>query len=153
MHRHQGIISNLDPTRLADNRLASDGAPIVGGDNIVESGNGRVMALREAYKRGAADNYRQYLLDNAETLGLSGNAIEGMKNPVLTRERVTDVDRVKFAQEANESSVSAMSESETASRDAKNMDSSLLENAAKNPDLMTNTAFFRDFFEQVVPQN
>ena len=149
----EGIISNLDPSRLADNRLASDGAPIVGGDNVVESGNGRVMALREAYRRGVADYYRQYLIDNAESLGLSKGAVEALKNPVLVRERVTDVDRVKFAQEANESSVSAMSESETALRDAKNMDSGILENASKNPDLMTNTAFFRDFFEQVVPAN
>ncbi|MDR0651788.1 MAG: hypothetical protein LBG12_00635 [Synergistaceae bacterium] len=149
----EGIISNLDPSRLADNRMASDGAPIVGADDVVESGNGRVMAVREAYRRGAADNYRQYLIDNAETLGLSKDAIENMKNPVLVRERVTDVDRVKFAQEANESSVSAMSESETAARDARNMDTGILENAAKNPDLMTNTAFFRDFFEYVVPQS
>ncbi|MDR3164674.1 MAG: hypothetical protein LBU13_03770 [Synergistaceae bacterium] len=149
----ESIISNLDPTRLADNRLASDGAPIVGGDNVVESGNGRVIALREAYKRGAADKYRQYLMDNAESLGLSKSAIEGMRNPVLVRERVTDTDRVKFAQEANESSVSAMSESETALRDAKNMDAGILESALKTPDLMSNTAFFNDFFEQIIPQN
>ena len=39
------IANNIDPELLADSRLASEGAPIVGADNIIESGNGRVLAL------------------------------------------------------------------------------------------------------------
>jgi hypothetical protein len=38
----ESIISNLNPELLGDSPLASDGAPIIGPDNVVESGNGRV---------------------------------------------------------------------------------------------------------------
>jgi hypothetical protein len=100
----EGIVSHLDPARLGDSRMASDGAPIVGRDNIVESGNGRVMAIREAYKRGAGEGYKKYLADNSETFGIAKAQIEGMKNPVLTRERVTDVERhAKMTQERGKS--------------------------------------------------
>ena len=43
------IMRNIDPRRLGRNIMASDGAPIIGPDMVVESGNGRIMALRRAY--------------------------------------------------------------------------------------------------------
>ena len=88
---------------MGDSKLASDGAPIVGSDNIVESGNGRVLALKLAYGRGQAtekqaQKYRQYLSDNAEQFGLSTEQVSSMKKPVLVRERTSDVDRKSFAE-------------------------------------------------------
>lgn len=113
------IARTLDPELLGENRLASDGAPVIGPDMVVESGNGRTMAIRNAYKWNKADNYRQWIIDNANNFGLNPEYISGMKNPVLVRERISDVDRVKFTSEANESSIAAMSSSEHAIDDAK----------------------------------
>ena len=113
------IGANPDPELLGANRMASDGAPIIGADMMVESGNGRVLALRKAYKDNTAGNYRAYLRDNAEMFGLKAEDVERVKKPVLVRERLTDVDRVKFTSEANESSIATMSASEHALDDAK----------------------------------
>ncbi|WP_202969907.1 hypothetical protein, partial [Endozoicomonas atrinae] len=40
----RGIASKLNPKKLGANPLASSGAPIIGSDRVVESGNGRVSA-------------------------------------------------------------------------------------------------------------
>ena len=113
------IARTLDPELLGENRLASDGAPVVGPDRVVESGNGRTIAIRNAYKWGRADNYREWVINNAARFGLNPDYVVNMKNPVLVRERISDVDRVKFTSEANESSIAAMSASEHALDDAK----------------------------------
>ena len=53
------IAANLEPERLGVSAEADRGAPIVGGDSMVESGNGRVLAIRRAYEQGGepADRY------------------------------------------------------------------------------------------------
>jgi hypothetical protein len=43
------IASNLDPERLGYSAEADRGAPIIGPDGIVESGNGRIPAVRRVY--------------------------------------------------------------------------------------------------------
>ncbi|EJL6750999.1 hypothetical protein ACSVUS_003890 [Vibrio alginolyticus] len=83
--------------QLTDSGLSSHGAPIVGADNVVESGNGRTIAIIKAYREGKADKYRQFLIDNAERFDLSSDKVESMREPVLVRERVTKVNRAKFA--------------------------------------------------------
>ena len=113
------IARTLDPELLGENRLASDGAPVVGPDRVVESGNGRTIAIRNAYKWGRADNYREWVINNAARFGINPDYVANMKNPVLVRERITEVDRVKFTSEANESSIATMSASEHALDDAK----------------------------------
>lgn len=55
------IASNLRPAQLTDSGMSSHGAPIVGPDNVVESGNGRSMGIWRAYEQGQADEYRQYV--------------------------------------------------------------------------------------------
>jgi hypothetical protein len=47
------IASRLDPERLGVSSEADRGAPIIGDDGMVESGNGRVMAIRAAYRENA----------------------------------------------------------------------------------------------------
>ena len=113
------ISNKITPELLGENPLASDGAPVIGSDKMVESGNGRTMAIRRAYQRGNAENYRSWLVDNAEHFGLNPDYVRNMKNPVLVRERTSDIDRVKFASEANESSVSTMGNTDRAVEDAK----------------------------------
>jgi hypothetical protein len=120
------MAKNLEPAFLGESPKASEGAPIVGDDLVVESGNARVIALNRAYNQGTADNYKQWLIDNAENFGLSKDEIASIEKPVLVRVRQSGVDRVKFAQEANEPSVATMSATEQAMTDAQKLDSGML---------------------------
>src|SRR6266545_3491176 len=100
------IASNLRPDFLGESPKASEGAPIVGPDGIVESGNGRVLGLRQAYESGnrGAQAYRAFILENAERFGLDRSELEGVKSPVLVRVRTTKVNRQQIVKEANEQS-------------------------------------------------
>ncbi|MBQ7263466.1 MAG: zeta toxin family protein, partial [Synergistaceae bacterium] len=131
---HQ-MAASLDPKLLGENRLASDGAPIVGPDSVVESGNGRVMAIRRAYRTGKADGYRAWLMENAERFGIDPADVEAVADPVLIRERTSDVDRVRFVQEANQASVSRMSKTEQALADAQRISPEMLVDLAPDADI------------------
>lgn len=116
------IASKLDPEALLlDTHDLSKGAPIIGEDGLVESGNGRINALRLAQDK-YAGNYQNYLKQLAESLdqfGLKPADMDGMKNPVLVRERITDVDRIDFASIANARQTLAMSPFEVALKESK----------------------------------
>lgn len=109
------MANSLRPELLGESHKLSDGAPIVGLDNVVESGNGRTMAIRKAYETGKADEYRSYIDSYAREKGWD---ISGINNPVLVRTRLTDTDRVEFAKLANESDVAQFSSTERARSDA-----------------------------------
>ncbi len=117
------MLGNLEPSFLGESPKASEGAPIVSPDLVVESGNARVITLQRGYEQKHANmaKYKEWLLQNAEEFGLDRSAIEKIERPVLVRIRRTDVDRVKFVQEANEQAVAAMSASEQAMADAKKL--------------------------------
>jgi len=138
----QKTARNLDPDSLGRTQRADSGAPIVGPDRVVESGNGRAMAVREAYRIGAADEYREWLVENAEYFGVDVAKINRMKAPVLVRVRKSAVDRVEFAVEANQDDKLAMTATEKARSDAKRLDSAML---AKLADGDLNSAANRDF--------
>lgn len=110
------IANNLDPARLGESPTADRGAPIIGRiDNIVESGNGRVSAIRKAYELGNMDDYR------AEAERITGQDTSEYSKPVLVRRRQTDMsraDRREFAKEANQSETMSMSATEQAQADA-----------------------------------
>jgi len=112
------IANNLIPEKLGENPNVSDGAPIVGKDFVVESGNGRIAAIRLAYDRGKADHYKQWLIENAKRFGLDPEEIARMEKPVLVRERITDVNRKEFVKKANEATTARMSPLEQAKADA-----------------------------------
>lgn len=146
------IAGKLDPQQLADSRLASDGAPVIGPDNVVESGNGRAMALREVYGRerlkDRADAYRAMIEAN-------GFDVAGMKQPVLVRRRITtltDQERKAFTEEANARNTLGMSPAERAMVHAGRMDATLLD-LYKGGDLTTlaNSDFVRGFMSEVAP--
>lgn len=48
-------------------------------------GNGRMTAIREAYNKGTADNYRREFTADTDQHGIDAAVIEGMKQPVLVR--------------------------------------------------------------------
>ena len=146
------IIRHMKPEALGASWWASQGAPIIGSDNIVESGNGRVSAIRQAYQSGKADKYRQWLIDNAQQFGLSPDEINNVQQPVLVRERLTDVDRATFALEANESDIADMSLTERATSDATKLTNDMLALFDINSPLVQNKDFIR-VFSQIVPEN
>ncbi|WLG15045.1 hypothetical protein Q6344_06850 [Psychrobacter cibarius] len=92
----------LQPEKLGQTDRVGNGAPIVGDDLIVESGNGRAMAVKLAYDNGDAENYRAWLIENADEFGFSAEQVENYKQPVLVRVRTTAIDRMDFAIEANQ---------------------------------------------------
>ncbi len=137
------IAKNLDPDMLGRTRVAYQGAPIIGKDGVVESGNGRAMAITLAYKLGKADEYRAWLLDIADMYGLNPDKIEHMKRPVLVRVRKTDVDRAQFAIEANQSDMLAMTATEKAKSDAARLTDAIISKLSIEGDLTA--ASNRDF--------
>lgn len=115
------IENDIHPELLAESPKVADGAPIIGRDGVVESGNARTIALRRAYDNGKAGEYKQWLIDNAGRFGLDPKALVKMKRPVLTRVGLESYDRAEFARQANESSVAHMSSTEIAQSDAARM--------------------------------
>lgn len=119
------IASNLKPELLGPSVRADSGAPIVGMDGVVESGNGRVLALRRAYARGGTQQaaYRKFLQDQ-------GFDITGMERPVLVARRASDLvpqERQMFVRAANTATAARMSASEQALSDARMIDSQLIQ--------------------------
>lgn len=161
----QNMARNLDPKRLLDNRLASDGAPIVGSDNVVESGNGRMMALeymnlntnRETL-RNNGEQYFEEISRFARERGLmSDEELAFIENPVLIRRRTTpmnDSQREQFAAEANESNVARMGSTETALADAKKLGRIIhlfVPSDSGEINTLANQQFIKLFINEVVP--
>jgi hypothetical protein len=140
---------NLDVDSLGKTRRADSGAPIIGDDGVVESGNGRSMAIIEAYNNGHADDYRQWIESEAAEFGIDPETIKGMKNPVLVRQRITDVDRGTFTKEANDDDKLVMTATEKARSDAAKLDHGLISKMSENGDLtaVSNREFVNGFIK------
>lgn len=115
------IENAIRPELLGESVKASDGAPIIGPDGVVESGNARTIALRRAYESGKADGYGAWLSENAARFGVDPAEIAGMRRPVLVRERIGEIDRAEFTRQANESPIAALSPVEQARADSARM--------------------------------
>lgn len=111
------IAANLDPARLMPAREADRGAPIVGPDNIVESGNGRIAALRRA-----ADLNPEGFEAYRREIERQGYEIPpGVRVPILVGKRVTNLtteQRRSLVAGANRSATARMSATEQAQMDA-----------------------------------
>lgn len=141
-----GIAANLQPERLGFSSDASTGAPVIGPDGLVESGNGRVLALRRAYQQAGvpADSYRNYLRSQ-------NFDVDGIRNPVLVARRVTDLeDRVGFVTAANRSTAMRLGAAEQALSDARMLDGDLI-SRLDGADIKAagNQAFTRGFMQKL----
>jgi putative uncharacterized protein (fragment) len=80
------IAANINPEEITTSATAYTGAPTINARGEVIQGNSRADALRavwESFRDTSGAKYKQYLIDNAEDLGIDPEAIEGMKSPVL----------------------------------------------------------------------
>lgn len=143
--------ANLDPDSLGRTSRADSGAPIVGPDKVVESGNGRVMAIIEAYRSGQAGEYREWLTNEADFFGLSAEKIAAMRAPVLVRVRTADIDRATFAVEANQDDKLAMTATEKAKSDANRLDDHAISLMGESGDLTAgeNLSFLQAFLRSL----
>ncbi|MGY4294606.1 polyhydroxyalkanoate synthesis regulator phasin [Bradyrhizobium sp. i1.4.4] len=139
------IANRLDPERLGMSSEADRGAPIVGPDAMVESGNGRVMAVRRAYQEGgeAAQRYREWLSQQ-------GVDVSHFREPVLVRVRLTELtpqERQAFTVAANQSASLGLSAPERALADARLLPTETLDLIRNPEDLaaLANRDFTRAF--------
>ncbi len=106
--------ARLDPAQLMPAPTADRGAPMIGPDNIIESGNGRVRAIDRAYDRfpDRADAYRQQI---EATTGQPIPA--GVERPVLIARRQSALEpaaRRQMVVDAQDSGVARMNATERA---------------------------------------
>ncbi|GGH36381.1 hypothetical protein SAMN05444007_108256 [Cribrihabitans marinus] len=106
--------ARLDPAQLLDSPWADRGAPLVGPDNIIESGNGRVRAIERAYDQvpDRADAYRQAIEQR------TGRPIPPeIERPVMIARRTSDLsaaERRRMVVDAQDSGVARMNATERA---------------------------------------
>lgn len=124
----RGIAKNPIPEKLGESTDTDRGAPIVS-NGVVESGNGRTIGLKEAYRAGTATAYRDYLVANAEKFGLDPDELATMKQPVLVRERMTQMtpeELTAFTVDSNANAGVTQSPAERAKSDASLLDDSIM---------------------------
>ena len=95
------MAAHIRPEEITSSVTAYTGAPTVNARGEVIQGNNRSGALKAMYaqRKDQAEKYKQYLLDNAERLGLDRAEIEAMKNPVLVNMvDVSDEEAVNLGQ-------------------------------------------------------
>lgn len=134
------IAKNLQPELLGPSAKASDGAPMTYQGEVL-SGNGRTMALQEAYGnpryRDSVAKYRDYLRQVLPSLGIDPGELNGNTAPYLHREIAEDMtpeQLSQFAVEANEQGQMTLSPSEQAKIDAKQLTPDVLGSVALSPD-------------------
>ncbi len=143
------IANNLNPKLLGNSPSTANGSPIISNDNIIESGNGRVMAIRKAYEQGKAENYKKWLSEQ-------GYDISKMKNPVLVRERLTelsDQDRIAYTKESNERTTLDLSPTERAIADADKVLNIIEDYSGGDFNSSNNRQFVNKFVTGVVSTN
>ena len=147
----QDIFSNFDPERLGESLESDRGSPIIGPDNVVESGNGRVMAINKVYNESPerADAYRQFI----EAQGFDTSGID---RPVLVRRRIDNLTpeaRAKFVRESNMDTKLQLSTSERAQTDAASLTPDVM-GMMVSPDVSVaaNQDFVRAFLSKLPAQ-
>ena len=151
------IALNLDPARLNDSETTDLGAPIVDARGMVISGNGRTIAIRQAYDSERAergDAYREFVYNRAKELGI--DIPDGVKNPVLVRrvDNAGEMSMEEFAARSNKSQVAGMSVAEQAIADSRRiLEAGLLDiffpDASGNVLAASNADFYNAFLNLV----
>ncbi len=145
----RAIVSGFEPALLGRSRDAATGAPIVGPDGVVESGNGRSLSLRRIYRErpDLATRYQAMMVRE-------GFKIDGIKEPVLIARRITDLspeERRGFTVDAQKARTLELSASERAMADARVMDGILHLYAGGDPNSAANAPLRRAFLS-ALPQ-
>lgn len=149
------IARNLDPRKLAASPTRDIGAPLLALDGkTIIAGNGRSMALRQAYQEGGAEGYRQFLKDNADRFGVDSAQLDAVENPVLVRRLTLPVDIAQVAINSNEQGGMRMSELEQAKVDARRLPSmdSFVADEHSEINSTDNQQFIRQFIQNQ-PEN
>jgi len=97
----QKIAENLNPTQITEGTTAYVGTPITNTRGEIIQGNNRTSALKYMYSQAPEKSaeYKQFLIDNADSFGLNSEEIAAMKNPVLVTEiDVTDEEAIRLGQ-------------------------------------------------------
>ena len=150
------MANTLNPNWLGESQTVQEGAPIVGSDYVVESGNGRVLAMRIAQENNLQTfkNYNDWLRQNAQKFGIDPASITD--NSVLVRVRDTDVDRTDFVKRANVQTTASYSQTETAQSDADKLTDKILSFYVENDNGQIDNRANQDFIKAVIatiPEN
>ena len=86
------MYNKFNPMEILQDQGAQMGTPLVK-DGIVEAGNGRISILRRfaTEKPQEFQRYQTELANRLSDYGLTPKDIEGVNNPILVRERVTEL--------------------------------------------------------------
>jgi len=145
------IVNQFQPALLAANPKASEGAPMVGPDGVVEIGNGRTLALRRIYEYHpeVAEKYKAFLAAHATDYGLNPQIVLSIANPMLIRVRQTQVDRQQFVRQTNKPAQATYSAAEQAKNDAALLTPELLSTYNPEADVTetSNRSFVRGFVQ------
>jgi hypothetical protein len=138
------MAGDLKPRLLDKSELTSDGSPVVSEAGVVESGNGRTLAISKAYRDGTAKEYEAYVRENYDS--------EGIENPVVVRIRKTDMtdqDMVDYVRESNQRTTMQMSATEQAMADAEKVSAIIGDYSGGDVDMSANRPFVRKFVQQI----
>jgi hypothetical protein len=145
------IAARLEPARLMPSSEAGAGAPIVGPDLVVESGNGRAGALTLVYRDPTlAEQAAAY----RAALAARGYDIEGMREPVVVASRVsalTPDERANFVREANARATAESTAGQRARDDARQIGDALGLWRGGDVDSVPNAPFVRRVLEALGP--
>ena len=156
------IAGNLSPEEMTIAVKVSEGAPIINQDNIVENGNGRILALLRAYKGGSdaydesAKRYKAYLREHAADFGFTAEQVDAIERPLLVRQRGSESDNLQRNIVESTSGGMKMSAGQQAKVDAKKISLHTLSlynyDGSGDLDLASNGRFVKAVLDETISQ-
>ena len=122
---------------------------------MVESGNGRILALGRVYDNKGLKlvDYKNTLKQWAAMYGLDPAKVDTMKRPIMIRRRTTDLDRetrVFFTQRSNSDEIARMPADEVALADSALIDAEIVRLLNDTDiDHSSNSAFVNEVFDRL----
>ena len=120
----QDIIAKFDPELLHEDPSSDRGAPIVGEDGAIDSGNGRMLTLNRIYEQ-----YPEQAARYRAMIEGRGFSTQGMERPVLVQRRMTQFtpeQRRQFVIDSNKDTKLELSPTERARSDADSITPTML---------------------------
>ena len=158
----ESYASNLSPEEMTIAVKVSEGAPVINQDNIVENGNGRILALLRAYKGGSdaydesAKRYKTYLREHAADFGFTAEQVDAIERPLLVRQRGSESDNLQRNIVESTSGGMKMSAGQQAKVDAKKISLHTLSlynyDGSGDLDLASNGRFVKAVLDETISQ-